>query len=97
MFDTLTQHIKAEEQELKRLTKSSLRIAGVLAVAILVFLILYFFVASLEVPMIPKRVGLSGGRASPVNERAAMLCREILELRDISLRGADHLATTRPA
>jgi hypothetical protein len=48
----LTQRLKADEHELKRLMELSLRLAGVLAVAILVFVTLYFFVASLEVPVI---------------------------------------------
>jgi len=50
MFHTLTQYVKADELERKRLLELSLRLAGVLAAAILVFVALYFFVASLEVP-----------------------------------------------
>jgi F0F1-type ATP synthase membrane subunit a len=52
MFHTLTQYVKADEEELKRFMELSLRLAGVLAAAILVFLLLYFFVASLDVPVI---------------------------------------------
>jgi len=51
MPHALTQHFKADE-ELKRLMELSLRLAGVLAAAVLVFVFLYFFVASLEVPVI---------------------------------------------
>ena len=54
MFHTLTQYVKADELERKRLLELSLRLAGVLAAAILVFVALYFFVASLEVPLIDR-------------------------------------------
>jgi hypothetical protein len=50
MFNTVTQGVKADEQELMRLVGLSLRIAGVLVAAILVFMALYFFIASLDVP-----------------------------------------------
>jgi hypothetical protein len=58
MFNTLTQRVKADEQELTRLVELSLRIAGVLVAAILVFMTLYFFVASLDVPVIHTRTGV---------------------------------------
>jgi hypothetical protein len=50
MVNTLTQSIKANEPELRRLVDVSLRFAGILIAAVIVFVILYFFVASLEVP-----------------------------------------------
>jgi len=58
MFNTLTQHVKTDEQELTRLVELSLRMAGVLVAAILVFMALYFFIASLDVPVIHSRVGV---------------------------------------
>jgi F0F1-type ATP synthase membrane subunit a len=51
MFNTLIQRVKADEQELTRLVELSLRIAGVLVAAILVFMALYLFIASLDVPV----------------------------------------------
>ena len=54
MFHSLTERIKprvsgrAYEHETDRLLNQSLRMAGVLVTAILVFVILYFFVAALE-------------------------------------------------
>lgn len=52
MPHALTQHLKADEEGLKRLMELSLRLAGVLVAAVLVFVFLYFFVASLEVPVL---------------------------------------------
>ena len=52
MLTTLTQRLNADERQLKQLMALLLRLAGVLAAAILVFVTLYFFVASLEVPKI---------------------------------------------
>jgi len=51
MFHTLTQ-IRTDEQGIKQLMELSLRWAGVLTAATLVFAALYFFIASLEVPVI---------------------------------------------
>jgi len=97
MFNALMQPVKAGEQELKRLKELSLRIAGVLAAAILVFIVLYLFVASLEVPVIPRRVGLSGRPASTTNEGVTSLRRQILKLRESIPRGAGPLKSTTPA
>ena len=47
-FSIFAHRAKADGQELRRLTALSLRIAGVLVAATLVFLVLYFFVASLQ-------------------------------------------------
>ena len=53
MFATLAQRVvRVEQQRRRQFIGLSLRVAGVLAVAILVFVALYFFVASLEVPLI---------------------------------------------
>lgn len=97
MFNTLAQRVKADQLELKRFTELSLRITGALAAAILLFLMLYFFVASLEVPVIPRRVGLSERPASTFNERATSLRREMLKLREITPSDAGFLESTKPA
>jgi hypothetical protein len=49
MSNTLTKRFKSD-QELRQLSVGhSLRVAGVLAAAVLVFIALYYFVAALEV------------------------------------------------
>ena len=78
MFNTLTQHVKADEQELKRIMELSLRLAGVLAAAILVFVALYFFVASLEVPKIHR--GSAREPAFILDESVALRQSEIASL-----------------
>ena len=70
MLNTLTQSTKANGQELRRLVELSLRFAGILIAAVIVFVILYFFVASLEVPVIHTHVGLSGRPATTVDKTA---------------------------
>ncbi|MBZ5591478.1 MAG: hypothetical protein LAP39_04530 [Acidobacteriia bacterium] len=50
MSYTLTHYVKSDEALQKRSMGLSLRVAGVLAAAILVFMALYYFVAALEVP-----------------------------------------------
>jgi hypothetical protein len=71
MFNTLTQRVKADEQELTRLVELSLRIAGVLVAAILVFMALYFFIASLDVPVIHRRTGVGRRAAIAIDETVA--------------------------
>jgi len=70
MFNALTQHVRLGGEQLAEVIKLWLRIAGVLAGAILVFMALYFFVASLEVPVIHKRIGVSGRPASAFDQTA---------------------------
>lgn len=70
MLNTLTHSLKANEQELKRLLDLSLRFAGILIAAVLVFVILYFFVASLEVPVIHTHLGVSGRPVSTLDKTA---------------------------
>ena len=52
MLYTFAHRIKAGEQEVRRLMEFAFRLAGVLAAAVLVFVVLYLFVASLEIPAI---------------------------------------------
>lgn len=51
MLHTLAQRIRSDEQDLKRLMEMSLRLFGLVAIALVVFVTLYFFIASLEVPL----------------------------------------------
>ena len=51
MLHTLTERVRADERELKRLMEVSLRLFGLLVIALIVFVALYFFVASLEAPL----------------------------------------------
>lgn len=51
MLHTLAQRFRADDQELKRLMEMSLRLFGLVAIALVVFVTLYFFIASLEVPL----------------------------------------------
>ena len=71
MFNTLTQRVKADEQGLTRLVDLSLRIAGVLVAAILVFMALYFFIASLDVLVIHTRTGLGRPPSIALDETVA--------------------------
>ncbi len=71
MLHTLTQRVRADEQELKRLMDMSLRLFGTLVIAIAVFMALYFFIASLEAP-------LSG--ASPGFTQAKLAASSVLPL-----------------
>ena len=48
MFDTLTERIKHDPGDAHRLTSLSLRVAGLLGIAALIFAGLYFFVQSLD-------------------------------------------------
>jgi hypothetical protein len=48
MFNTLTERMKHDEGAVHHLANLSLRVAGVLVMATLVFAALYFFVQSLE-------------------------------------------------
>ena len=48
MFDTLAERIKRGAGDAHHLANLSLRVAGLLAIATLVFAALYFFVQSLE-------------------------------------------------
>ncbi|HEY1205947.1 MAG: hypothetical protein ABSH46_01845 [Bryobacteraceae bacterium] len=48
MSDTLTERIKHDAGDAHRLASLSLRVAGLLAIATLVFAALYFFVQSLD-------------------------------------------------
>jgi len=48
MFDTLTWRIKHDAGDAHHLANLSLKVAGVLAAAMLVFVALYFFVQALE-------------------------------------------------
>ena len=51
MLHTLTERVRADERELKRLMEVSLRLFGLLVIALVVLVALYFFVASLEAPL----------------------------------------------
>jgi hypothetical protein len=50
MFDTLTERIKRDAGDAHHRVNLSLRVAGLLAMATLVFAALYFFVRSLQKP-----------------------------------------------
>jgi len=50
MSNTLTKRVQSDEQSQKLSLGQSLRVAGVLAAAVLVFVALYYFIAALEVP-----------------------------------------------
>jgi hypothetical protein len=89
MFNTLTQRVKADEQELMRLLELSLRIAGVLVAATLVFMTLYFFVASLDIPVIHSRAGVDRTTAIAVDETVASPRRESRNLWEIAVHGTD--------
>lgn len=52
MFNALTQAFRLDGLEIKQLIATSLRIVGVLLGATLVFIVLFFFVASLDVPIL---------------------------------------------
>ncbi len=75
---TTLQHLNADERQLKQLMELLLRLAGVLAAAILVFVALYFFVASLEAPKIHRGSArepafvLDESVASPQSEIASL-------------------------
>jgi len=51
MLHTLTQRVRADEQELERFLELWLQLFGVLVIAIVVFMALYLFIASLEAPL----------------------------------------------
>jgi hypothetical protein len=92
MFNTLTQRVKADEQEPTQLMNLSLRIAGVLVAATLVFMALYFFVASLDVPVIHSRTGVDRTTAIAVDETVASPRRESRNLWEITLRKTSALS-----
>jgi preprotein translocase subunit SecY len=67
MHHTLTQRVRADEQDLRRLMEMSLRVFGLLVIALVVFLALYFFIASLEVPVTHTKLAASSVLPLPVH------------------------------
>ena len=94
MVNTLTQSIKANEHELRRLVELSLRFAGILIAAVIVFVILYLFVASLEVPVIHTHLGVNGRPATSVDKTAKGECMKEVPCPLQPLRQAPSHSTT---
>jgi len=95
-FNTLPQCVARGEQQPEPVIGLWLRIAVALTAFIVTFLILYFFVASLDVPVIPRRAGLHGGPASAVAERAVFPYRQVLKLCEVSPHNTDFLDSKTP-